>query len=343
MSAQPSLERGYRRLLAAYPPAYRQRHEEEMLTVLLSGAEPGQRRPRLAEAADLIAGAGRIRLRLIQPYPGDAGRDALAMFTVFVPLLLAGPALATLVLHLVVTPSPGIPATVRPALRAALEAYWARTDSWYSSVRATIDLAAAGQIVIALAVLLRRRRMALTLVAITAGWWLLLGGYRLLEIPFEEFFLISYLLQAAALLTSAGPRRGLQLLTWKSLTVLAAAAAALTISWIFWMSLMFADFGRTQAEVLDLVLALVALFVIGLVVAQASRPGRYLVSLYVTMLYPVGYYLYRLATNEYWGHMAPLAAELLPPLIAGCAIVVVACRRPDRFGPHQRRGRSQLA
>ncbi len=56
------LERGYRRLLACYPRAYRRENEEEILAVLLACARDGQQRPGLAESADLIKGAMRMRL-----------------------------------------------------------------------------------------------------------------------------------------------------------------------------------------------------------------------------------------------------------------------------------------
>ena len=51
------LERSYRRLLFFYPARYRRVHEEEMVGVLLTAAPAGQRRPGIAEAADLICSA----------------------------------------------------------------------------------------------------------------------------------------------------------------------------------------------------------------------------------------------------------------------------------------------
>jgi Domain of unknown function (DUF1707) len=89
-----SLERGYRRLLAFYPAAYRRVHEEEMLAVLMTAAPQGKRRAGLAEAADLILGALRVRC---QPSRGGmAGRrGALALITAGALLgLLAGSASA---------------------------------------------------------------------------------------------------------------------------------------------------------------------------------------------------------------------------------------------------------
>jgi|HubBroStandDraft_3_1064219.scaffolds.fasta_scaffold319007_2 hypothetical protein len=60
MTESPSLERGYRRILALYPRAFRSESEEEILAVLMATARKGQRRVGLAEAADLIGGAARM-------------------------------------------------------------------------------------------------------------------------------------------------------------------------------------------------------------------------------------------------------------------------------------------
>ncbi|MBO3738556.1 hypothetical protein [Actinoplanes flavus] len=62
--AEPTLERVYRRLLHAYPRPYRRRHGAEIVTTLLEMAEPGQRRPRLADSWHLIASGLRQRFRL---------------------------------------------------------------------------------------------------------------------------------------------------------------------------------------------------------------------------------------------------------------------------------------
>jgi hypothetical protein len=62
MTGPSRLERGYRRVLACYPKAFRRESEEEILAVLLAMAGEGQRRVRLAEAADLIRGALRMHL-----------------------------------------------------------------------------------------------------------------------------------------------------------------------------------------------------------------------------------------------------------------------------------------
>ncbi len=67
MTDRTQLEQRYRRLLACYPRAFRAEHEEEMVVVLMAGARTGQRRPGVADRADLIANALLMRMRLHAP------------------------------------------------------------------------------------------------------------------------------------------------------------------------------------------------------------------------------------------------------------------------------------
>jgi hypothetical protein len=64
VSNAADLERRYRRLLACYPRAFRREHEQEILAVLMAGADEGQQRPGLGEAANLIRYALWMRLGL---------------------------------------------------------------------------------------------------------------------------------------------------------------------------------------------------------------------------------------------------------------------------------------
>jgi hypothetical protein len=64
MTSMPELERGYRRLVACYPKSFRQENGEEIISVLMATASPGQRRPTLTESADLLKGAFRMRMGL---------------------------------------------------------------------------------------------------------------------------------------------------------------------------------------------------------------------------------------------------------------------------------------
>jgi hypothetical protein len=63
MTDSARLERRYRRLLAWYPRAFRREHEQEILCVLMEGAEDGHWRPGLAESANLLRSALWMRLR----------------------------------------------------------------------------------------------------------------------------------------------------------------------------------------------------------------------------------------------------------------------------------------
>jgi hypothetical protein len=63
MSDPASLERRYRRLLAWYPRTFRRENGQEILAVLRACAPDGQRRPGLAQAADLIRSGLWMRLR----------------------------------------------------------------------------------------------------------------------------------------------------------------------------------------------------------------------------------------------------------------------------------------
>jgi hypothetical protein len=110
-------ERGYRRLLACYPRAFRRENEQEILAVLMDCARDGQQRPGLAESADLIWGALRVRLRPATGLP----RTVL----IAVRLMCAGAAaeLATWITYLVTADS------VRSAVAHAGPAQWHLTQA----------------------------------------------------------------------------------------------------------------------------------------------------------------------------------------------------------------------
>lgn len=63
MSDSAALEQRYRRLLACYPRAFRHEQEQEILAVLMAGADESQQRPRLG-SANLIKHALWMRLGL---------------------------------------------------------------------------------------------------------------------------------------------------------------------------------------------------------------------------------------------------------------------------------------
>ncbi|WP_341718018.1 hypothetical protein QQG74_30205 [Micromonospora sp. FIMYZ51] len=83
-TADGRLERGYRRLLFAYPRRHRHRHGTELVTTLLEMAAPGQRHPRIGDALHLVASGLRLRFRL------PAGRPMLALAALLTALTMGG-------------------------------------------------------------------------------------------------------------------------------------------------------------------------------------------------------------------------------------------------------------
>jgi hypothetical protein len=79
MTDQEHLERSYRRLLGWYPRAFRREKGPEILAVLMACARDGQRRPGLAEAADLIRGGLWLRLRPGVPRSARTVRAAVRL------------------------------------------------------------------------------------------------------------------------------------------------------------------------------------------------------------------------------------------------------------------------
>jgi hypothetical protein len=80
MTDSTRLERRYRRLLAFYPKAFRQEHEEEILAVLMATAAEGQQRPRLAESADVLRNAISMRVRQTRvPVPWEYAHTRLML------------------------------------------------------------------------------------------------------------------------------------------------------------------------------------------------------------------------------------------------------------------------
>jgi hypothetical protein len=192
------LARGYRLLLACYPAWYRRIHGEELLGVLMTASPPGKRRPGIAEAADLLLGA--VRIRCQPSRDGAAGpvwRDALAVLSAILPVIFLLTSATALLQGLLTLPAPG------------------HFSYWMTGVLALAAGALLG---------LRMRRLA---ALATAGLliWLLSGSPNevvLLAAGGSPLFW-AILLQIAALAASPGPRRGLQILTWKHITVVVIA------------------------------------------------------------------------------------------------------------------------
>jgi len=68
MTESKTLQRRYRRLLALYPKSFRREREEEMLAVLMTGADAEQQWPSLDETTDLVRSAIPMQLQQVE-YP----------------------------------------------------------------------------------------------------------------------------------------------------------------------------------------------------------------------------------------------------------------------------------
>lgn len=92
------LESAYRRLLLAYPAAYRHARGEEILATLLAAAPSGRRRPPLAEAFNLVYHGIRTRARTTRrALAGPDAAEALALATLVSLTVAAAVAVALIV------------------------------------------------------------------------------------------------------------------------------------------------------------------------------------------------------------------------------------------------------
>jgi hypothetical protein len=235
------MERRYRRLLTLYPKAHRREHAEEMIGVLFAAADYDARirapKPvawalrtaqHVADCADLVAGAARIRGRMVVNRVRQATRsgwmvrdrrwsDALAVVSVIAPLLLLVAALAEF--HL--------PQAVASSL--AGHPQWRLTATLGLG---DLPLAAAAPAVAVLALLRLRRLAGLSAIAAATGQVAAamqrpappFTGY---SNPVVAFTVLLACTAAAALLISPGPDRGLALLTRGGAVLIGAGALVL--------------------------------------------------------------------------------------------------------------------
>jgi hypothetical protein len=188
------LELRYQHLLRVYPVAYRQAHGADMLGTMLSDASPGQRWPRLGDAANLVFHGLRLRLRG-RPRGGlfDTGwADACSVLGPLAALALLATAL---------------PILLRMPAAVVLAPIDANTPTGFGVLM--LELRIAGWACAGLAGLLRLRRTAAVL-----GWMALLAEVAPLPHLFEATP-VSVLqglwrpalgIVAAVALTAAGPR-----------------------------------------------------------------------------------------------------------------------------------------
>ena len=334
MSKPAGLERAYRRLVAWYPRSFRREQEEELLGVLMAGSRPGQRRPGLAETADLLRGAVAMRLlhALRTEMPGQRRRDALALFSVLAPAFLVLMAMAEVAVPYRI---PG---------RYLYPPPFAHEIGGLSLLHVPVfDIAAGFQVIVAAAALLGRRRLTLAAMTASALFWVVAryGPASLIPDGMQLLAAGAYILSFAAVLASPGPARGRQLLSWRHWAVLLPAAALVQVTTLMLdtssgYNLLLLN-SQPSPDISGYALPAVLLGAATAVLAVALRLNRYLLLLLLVMAYP---YAAELACSGIfsgdgwqWGHdllrfSSPANPSVLlgPPLLAACAVLLIALR-----------------
>ncbi|HUB39698.1 MAG TPA: hypothetical protein VMA72_12675 [Streptosporangiaceae bacterium] len=280
-------ETWYRRLVRWYPADHRAVHQEEMLGVLMAGAKPGRSRPSLAESADLLLGAARIRLRPGRALSDGPGwRDALAVYGVAAPWLVL---VSTLLGWLGAQLGFGHTGVGVDGLAMMVTGI----GSGHLAFLTAIWVAVGGQALVAVLALLGLRWWAAAVAAISA-LYLGITAIHLLYTPLSvgiaisvlyiPFALVAPISETVALLVSPGPRRGRQLMgrrDWALLAVGSMAAAALTRDFSF----VPFRFGGEGLRLTFLLLAGLAVVVLLVVLWLSSAHGKRLALLFGVLAY----------------------------------------------------------
>ena len=194
MSGSDGLERWYRRLLAWYPADHRRVHGEEMIAVLLAATPQSRRRPSIADAVDLIKGGLQTRTRSGQSDGLDTGwRDTLAVASIAIPVLLL-----------------------------IYFAVWLWVGAFQSSTFVVLLFTALPPVL----ALLRYRRTALLICLFSVLFFGVIGaqfvGHSTWISGQVSGLFLAFLLTAVAIAFSAGPSRGLQIMSAKGWIVVCA-------------------------------------------------------------------------------------------------------------------------
>lgn len=207
------LEMRYRRLLVWYPTNYRHEYGEEIVGVLMEGAKPGQRFPRLADAADLVWSALVKRLGGTGAALGDRRwGEGAAVFAVLAPLMLLAERAREFVVKL------GLRTYFRDDPELAF-----RVTGAFLAVFAALAVA------VLVAVLAGWRRTAVVTAWLTVVVEVGLMVWRYPTVPvsvlYEMVPLTLAVTLAVALSVSRPARPGVTLLGWRSVAVVAMAGA----------------------------------------------------------------------------------------------------------------------
>ena len=343
MSESAGLEGRYRRLLAWYPRSFRREQEGEMLAVLMAGARPGQRRPGLLETADLLRSALGMRLVLAMRSLGPGRRsqrwtDALALFSVVAPLFLV----------IVAVLEVAVPYRLPPESRLLVVLGWHEIGGLSLLRVPFFDVAVCLQVVVAVCALLGWRRLTLIAMAASVLYWIVYWRvfvYGISSVPDALQLLAAggYLLGAAALLASPGPRHGRHLMNWRHWAVLLPAAAFAQVSTLllYAMSSTIRFGGLRSPGTSGYVVLSVVFAAAAVALAVALKLNRYFLLLLAAMFYPYAMQLvfsgaFRLAFGGFRpgfgtnllrlptpGHLAVL---FVPPVLLACWVMLIAIR-----------------
>ena len=282
------LERRYRWLLRWYPRWFRDDIEDELLGVLMAGAGDGQRWPSAAEAADVLWGALRMRFRL--PRPGTESRgwtDAWAVFSVLGPVFVL---LTNIVVALVppsflmahMTTRNGRTVMATPA-HSWLMIYDYTPYGWKPF--ASVLMCEAILVVLVLAGWRWASLVMLVVLLASAALWVKSLQYTFLP-PVAVINVGAGILELGALAASPGPRRGRSLLNWGHGVVLVLGIAAVKLSSITIVALMWQNGGAAPLLAGVLLLAAGALVVIAGAAAMRLRLGWHALWIGGALLYP---------------------------------------------------------
>ncbi len=292
MNGSAALERRYRRLLVLFPADHRREYAEEMIGVLLASTPEGRRRPRLADAFDLIAGGLRARLRQRGTGLSDARRpDALAVCSVALPVTLLAALAVNYLWNLIpMFALSGLSDFYLPSLALALPPL--------------------------IALRYRRTAAMAALVAAAWFWFLLLRSLTVWIDGLEASYCVALLVQVIALAGSPGPRRATAIMTWKTWLVLSAAGITMGAASIYY------PWSLRTWQAVAVVFAFLAAVGAGLVV---TLPTPTLTALRLLLLLAVPAVPCAVWALQFTAAMAGNASQDPFPVLAFLPVLLLAC------------------
>jgi hypothetical protein len=290
VNGSAALERRYRRLLVWFPAEHRREYAEEMIGVLLASTPEGRRRPRLADAFDLMTGGLRARLGRRGVGLSDARwPDALAVCSVALPVTLLAALAVNYLWNLL--PGPdfyGVSDFYLPALALALPPL--------------------------IALRYRRTAAVAALVAAAWFWFLLLGPLTVWIDGLEASYCVALLVQVITLAGSPGPRRAAAIMTWKTWLVLSAAGITMGAASIYY------PWSLRTWQAAAVVFAFLAAVGAGLVVTLPTPTAVRLLLLLVVPAVPCAVWVL-----QFTAAMAGNASQDPFPVLVFVPVLLLAC------------------